>query len=105
MSIAFPGKNLKDVCEKLRANTLIPYKMYNKIVRDRLLNLELANENEEPSEKRMLDCGRSLRLEGGWESVPTAVYDLLTGLLDLNPNTRISAEQAMSHEFFAGFDL
>ena len=36
---------------------------------------------------------------GSWDQVPESVYDLMLKCLDLNPLTRISAEQALCHEF------
>ncbi|KAL5015720.1 hypothetical protein ScPMuIL_005309 [Solemya velum] len=35
-----------------------------------------------------------------WNSVPESAFDLLKRLLDLNPYTRITAEEAVSHPFF-----
>lgn len=34
-----------------------------------------------------------------WENVPESAYELLNRCLDLNPATRITAEQALSHPF------
>ena len=36
----------------------------------------------------------------GWYDVPDSTYDLLLKLLDLNPLTRITAEEALTHTFF-----
>ncbi|XP_070701473.1 cell division cycle 7-related protein kinase [Pempheris klunzingeri] len=38
--------------------------------------------------------------ERGWDRVPDEAYDLLDRLLDLNPNTRITAAQALQHPLF-----
>lgn len=37
-----------------------------------------------------------------WSGVPDSAFDLLRKLLDMNPFTRISADQALQHEFFKG---
>lgn len=34
------------------------------------------------------------------QDIPQSTYDLLSGLLDVNPLTRLSAEQALDHAFF-----
>ncbi|XP_074858867.1 cell division cycle 7-related protein kinase [Carettochelys insculpta] len=36
----------------------------------------------------------------GWDRVPDEAYDLLDKLLDLNPATRITAKEALLHDFF-----
>lgn len=38
--------------------------------------------------------------EKGWYKVPDEVYDLLDKLLDLNPETRITADMALQHPLF-----
>lgn len=35
-----------------------------------------------------------------WANIPDSAYDLLKKLLDMNPFTRITADQALQHEFF-----
>ncbi|KAK2495345.1 hypothetical protein MC885_018004, partial [Smutsia gigantea] len=41
----------------------------------------------------------------GWDKVPDEAYDLLDKLLDLNPASRITAEEALLHPFFKGISL
>jgi len=53
---------------------------------------------------------RMLRLRGDtkyeklikdWERVPDSAFGLLRSLLDPNPHTRITAEEALKHDFFS----
>ncbi|KAF6107917.1 cell division cycle 7 [Phyllostomus discolor] len=41
----------------------------------------------------------------GWDKVPDEAYDLLDKLLDLNPASRITAEEALLHPFFKDTSL
>ncbi|XP_054387266.1 cell division cycle 7-related protein kinase isoform X3 [Pongo abelii] len=41
----------------------------------------------------------------GWNEVPDEAYDLLDKLLDLNPASRITAEEALWHPFFKDMSL
>ncbi|XP_003892228.1 cell division cycle 7-related protein kinase isoform X2 [Papio anubis] len=41
----------------------------------------------------------------GWNEVPDEAYDLLDKLLDLNPASRITAEEALLHPFFKDMSL
>ncbi len=36
-----------------------------------------------------------------WSQAPQAAYDLLSQLLDINPHTRITADEALRHPFFS----
>lgn len=42
----------------------------------------------------------SVEAEQSWRHVPNFAFDLLEKLLDLNPYTRITAEEALKHQFF-----
>ncbi|XP_027943478.1 cell division cycle 7-related protein kinase isoform X2 [Eumetopias jubatus] len=54
-------------------------------------------------------CGGSLNTDTtnleGWNEVPDEAYDLLDKLLDLNPASRITAEEALLHPFFKDVSL
>nr|XP_060480934.1 cell division cycle 7-related protein kinase isoform X1 [Panthera onca]XP_060480935.1 cell division cycle 7-related protein kinase isoform X1 [Panthera onca] len=54
-------------------------------------------------------CGGGLDTDttnlAGWNEVPDEAYDLLDKLLDLNPASRITAEEAMLHPFFKDMSL
>ncbi|XP_040854656.1 cell division cycle 7-related protein kinase isoform X4 [Ochotona curzoniae] len=48
------------------------------------------------------ECATNLE---GWNEVPDEAYDLLDKLLDLNPASRITAEEALLHPFFKDMSL
>lgn len=43
----------------------------------------------------------SAEAESSWRHIPDSAFDLLSRLLDLNPFTRITAEEGLKHPFFA----
>jgi len=55
-----------------------------------------------PMSKHQLKRGVKVNpaAESTWRCVPDSAFDLLSRLLDLNPYTRISAEDAIRHPFF-----
>ncbi|MBZ3870704.1 Cell division cycle 7-related protein kinase [Sciurus carolinensis] len=50
-------------------------------------------------------CDESNTNLKGWDEVPDEAYDLLDKLLDLNPASRITAEEALLHPFFKDMSL
>ena len=56
---------------------------------------------EEGEQESHADLGTNgkTNVEESWDNVPESAYELLYRCLDLNPVTRITAEQALSHPF------
>ena len=52
-----------------------------------------------PKPTKEVDSYKEPSSSSGWENVPESAYELLNRCLDLNPSTRITAEQALSHPF------
>lgn len=69
------GNNLKELCEQLRCSGPLPRRKDNK-------------------------TGSPIEASKTCIIVPDSAYDLLERLLDLNPFTRITAEEALKHKFF-----
>ncbi|KAL8509376.1 hypothetical protein ACS0TY_016546 [Phlomoides rotata] len=46
-------------------------------------------------------CGRNTRRRDIFEAIPASLFDLVDKCLMVNPRQRISAEEALRHEFFA----
>ncbi|XP_021380364.1 cell division cycle 7-related protein kinase-like [Mizuhopecten yessoensis] len=71
--------NLKNLCNKLRTG---PSCRQNR-----------SSSKHNPQEE--------VKVLQSWASVPDSVFDLLHKLLDLNPSSRITAEEALNHTFFS----
>ncbi|XP_055979275.1 cell division cycle 7-related protein kinase [Sorex fumeus] len=117
-----PAQDLRTLCEKLRGLDSNTPKLTNEIQRPALHETDYSEKTghkashftETPEEQRSEnslykgdsngcsrgdfdECTASL---DGWDKVPDEAYDLLDKLLDLNPASRITAEQALLHPFF-----
>jgi cell division control protein 7 len=80
--LCHPGNkpvDLKVLCTKLRAG---PAVKHHSLQRDSV-------------------CDKENAALASWASVPDSAYDMLRKLLDMNPYTRITADQALQHEFFS----
>lgn len=119
-----PAQDLRKLCEKLRgidANTpkltsdlqgpashdpTFSEKTDHKAAR--LLQTPHAQHSGHLSKGNRNGCwgldAHTTNLEG-WDTVPDEAYDLLDRLLDLNPASRITAEEALLHPFFKDMNL
>ncbi|XP_029805062.1 cell division cycle 7-related protein kinase isoform X2 [Suricata suricatta] len=120
-----PAQDLRKLCEKLRgihSNTL---KLTSDVQRPaahdpafsektdhNVSHLTQTPEVQHPGNLLYKDsngCGGSLNTDTtsleGWNEVPDEAYDLLDKLLDLNPASRITAEEALLHPFFKDMNL
>lgn len=68
--------DLKEICKALRRNTI------------KNIQSKAANDNEKEKSSHMT------------EEFPDSAYDLLKKLLELDYEKRISAENALNHQFF-----
>ncbi|XP_039092410.1 cell division cycle 7-related protein kinase isoform X2 [Hyaena hyaena] len=121
-----PAQDLRKLCEKLRgidSNTLtLTSDVQGPAARDPAFSektdhnvshvIQQTPEAQHPGNSLHKDsngCGGSLNTDTisleGWNEVPDEAYDLLDKLLDLNPASRITAEEALLHPFFKDMSL
>ncbi|KAM5148930.1 cell division cycle 7-related protein kinase isoform 2-T2 [Mantella aurantiaca] len=113
-----PSKNLRTLCEGLRKVCMVPTFGNEVDIQKRLSSLQLkimenqdgwfVEQNVNPLEGiDKLNC--TAMTEGaefkpcnlnGWDNIPDEAYHLLDRLLDMNPATRITAEEALLHPLF-----
>ncbi|XP_044528462.1 cell division cycle 7-related protein kinase [Gracilinanus agilis] len=114
-----PAQNLRTLCERLRGPPDLAVEKQEDYVHESILSLRTDQKLKLPLQ--MEPTGRSFQEDGrggsethtsdrrasprGWDQVPDEAYDLLDKLLDLNPATRITAQQALTHPFFRDMSL
>ncbi|KAM3915012.1 cell division cycle 7-related protein kinase [Leptodactylus fuscus] len=121
-SKVIPAKNLKELCEGLRRVCLVPIcgtesdamRERNALQTKMIENQDAWCEGATPSTSSastsqgsgfasFIDCFDFGHINmQGWDRVPDEAYHLLDRLLDMNPSTRITAEEAMTHPLFRG---
>uniref|UniRef100_M3XZG7 Cell division cycle 7-related protein kinase n=1 Tax=Mustela putorius furo TaxID=9669 RepID=M3XZG7_MUSPF len=118
-----PAQDLRKLCEKLRgidSNTpRLTSDIQGPVSRDpafsETTDHKASQLTQTPQHSENLlykgdsnGCGGSLNTDTnlqGWNEVPDEAYDLLDKLLDLNPASRITAEEALLHPFFKDMSL
>ncbi|XP_056671341.1 cell division cycle 7-related protein kinase isoform X3 [Monodelphis domestica] len=114
-----PAQNLRTLCERLRGPPDLAAEKQEDYVHESILSLRTDQKLKLPLQ--VAPAGRSFEEDGrggseahtsdhraglrGWDQVPDEAYDLLDKLLDLNPATRITAQQALMHPFFRDMSL
>ncbi|XP_068949951.1 cell division cycle 7-related protein kinase-like isoform X4 [Petaurus breviceps papuanus] len=114
-----PAQNLRTLCERLRGTPSLDVEKQDDHAHESTLSLRtdqklklplhmehpgssLHEDSRGVSETPMNEHQASLK---GWDRVPDEAYDLLDKLLDLNPATRITAQEALVHPFFKEMSL
>lgn len=106
-----PKQHLRTLCEMLRrrrtppATDATPVAEANKDAVVKFQDETPARVDSKRLSERDKDGAAPLKdkvgdEEHGWGRVPEEAYDLLDRLLDLNPATRITADQALQHPLF-----
>eukprot|EP00058_Branchiostoma_floridae_P005371 XP_002590859.1 hypothetical protein BRAFLDRAFT_273291 [Branchiostoma floridae] len=100
-----PPMDLKDTCLRLRLGTRMykdckdsPSQALTSGRRSSPSNNRHKKSSPAPKHAEMLTKGQKNK---GWDNVPDSAFDLLEKLLDLNPDTRITADAALSHPFLS----
>uniref|UniRef100_A0A8C5E7V1 non-specific serine/threonine protein kinase n=1 Tax=Gouania willdenowi TaxID=441366 RepID=A0A8C5E7V1_GOUWI len=91
----FPRKDLRELCELLRGS-----RSKYKATPCRAKILEDDPPSSPPNQQHEEEEEEEVNKKEGWGPVPDEAYDLLDRLLDLNPNTRITAAEALQHPLF-----
>ncbi|CAH1261977.1 CDC7 [Branchiostoma lanceolatum] len=99
-----PPMDLKDTCLRLRLGTSV-----YKDCKDSLSQALAGGRRSSPSNRHKASPAPPKQavvlIKGeknkGWDNVPDSAFDLLEKLLDLNPDTRITADAALSHPFLS----
>ncbi|XP_043855328.1 cell division cycle 7-related protein kinase isoform X2 [Dromiciops gliroides] len=114
-----PAQNLRTLCERLRGTPSLAVEKQETHAHESTLSLGSDQQLKLPLQ---MECpGSSFHEDGraasgvsmrepqasvkGWDQVPHEAYDLLDKLLDLNPATRITAQEALVHPFFREMSL
>ncbi|XP_019627488.1 PREDICTED: cell division cycle 7-related protein kinase-like [Branchiostoma belcheri] len=100
-----PPMDLKDTCLRLRLGS----RMYQDSKGSPSQSLTGGRRSSPNQNRHKSSPAPTKQAEGlargkknkGWDNVPDSAFDLLEKLLDLNPDTRITAEAALSHGFFS----
>ncbi|XP_077986264.1 cell division cycle 7-related protein kinase-like [Glandiceps talaboti] len=110
-----PAVDLKAMCQQLRGKNKEKTPAQLLMARNRKLQEQCTESHTVTTKsqnctrysprlhKQKPEEGKNASLESSecsWDSVPDTTYDLLNRLLDLNPNTRITARDALLHPFF-----
>nr|BAA19963.1 Cdc7-related kinase [Xenopus laevis] len=113
-----PSKDLRTLCEGLRSAIVLPNGNQHDIQKQRAALQMRIMENQDgwflpespditpdsPAVVRSSCVSTSDNMEqsnhNGWDRVPNEAYHLLDRLLDMNPATRITAEEALIHPLF-----
>ncbi|KAE8610639.1 hypothetical protein XENTR_v10012192 [Xenopus tropicalis] len=113
-----PSKDLKTLCEGLRSAVLLPNGDQHDIQKQRAALQMQIMENQDgwfsPESSNITHASSmvascvsapdNMDIEqsnhNGWDRVPNEAYHLLDRLLDMNPATRITAEEALIHPLF-----
>ncbi|XP_053928974.1 cell division cycle 7-related protein kinase isoform X3 [Cuculus canorus] len=109
-----PAQNLRTLCEKLRGTNSsckrsqgeAPSKAVSDsaspVAADKPCPETLGKQPQHLTSSQEGDGALEIKAADlkGWDQVPDEAYDLLDKLLDLNPATRITAQEALLHPFF-----
>ncbi|XP_077134441.1 cell division cycle 7-related protein kinase isoform X2 [Ranitomeya variabilis] len=110
-----PAKDLRELCEGLRRVCLSVTPGIESDVQKQRAALQMRMIEKQDgwfeeetcetrpsntSESYMSSAGSIGYRQSGWDRVPDEAYHLLDRLMDMNPATRITAEEALSHPVF-----
>ncbi|TQE08597.1 hypothetical protein C1H46_005773 [Malus baccata] len=94
-----PEQNIKDIA-KLRGSEDL-WEVAKLHDRELSFPLDLYSAESLPSLKLQDWCRRSTKRPDFFNEIPRPLFDLVDKCLTVNPRVRISAEEALRHEFFA----
>ncbi|KAL1834752.1 hypothetical protein ACET3Z_004403 [Daucus carota] len=94
-----PDQNIKDIAKLSGSEVLWEVaKLHN---RESSFPMELLDRKYLPSKDLRDWCGLNTRKPDILQDIPIQFFDLIDKCLAVNPRSRISAEEALQHEFFA----
>ncbi|KAH0974124.1 hypothetical protein GBA52_016023 [Prunus armeniaca] len=94
-----PEQNIKDIA-KLRGSEEL-WEVAKLHDRESSFPVDLYSTESLPSIKLQDWCRRSTKRPDFFKEIPRPLFDLVDKCLTVNPRVRISAEEALRHEFFA----